>query len=273
VATTRKAEPRSGSPDSAPKTPLKLEPTYHRAFDTLRHWLHWALERLGKDTTLGIWNAAFRKPAGELTQKILASGWESCEPVEHTPISPEFPDVVEGVSREQAVSLIEAAPNLAAIRKRFPDLKVQKLVSAVDSLHIPFDEASRLAEALVARLGKQGELIAYDIVRAQRAFMARKPEEVAVFMKNMAASVSSSESRPFHTFDVIKASDDEFILHVKRCAWAEYFQKHHPSVGYLISCSTDEVAYRTRNPALRMQRTSTLMEGGACCDFRMYSVG
>lgn len=55
------------------------------------------------------------------------------------------------------------------------------------------------------------------------------------------------------------------------CEWARYFQERHPRVGYLMACSTDETAYRAFNPSLRLQRTQTLMEGGALCDFRIYA--
>ena len=50
------------------------------------------------------------------------------------------------------------------------------------------------------------------------------------------------------------------------------FRERHPGVGYLVACSTDEVDYRAFNEKLRMQRTSTLMEGGEVCDFRIYAV-
>jgi hypothetical protein len=33
-------------------------------------------------------------------------------------------------------------------------------------------------------------------------------------------------------------------------------------LGYLMACSTDEAAYRAFNDTLRLQRTSTSMEGG-----------
>ncbi len=60
-------------------------------------------------------------------------------------------------------------------------------------------------------------------------------------------------------------------LTVTQCEWARYFRERHPLVGYLMACSTDEAAYRAFNPALRLQRTSTLMEGGQVCDFRIYA--
>jgi predicted hydrocarbon binding protein len=71
----------------------------------------------------------------------------------------------------------------------------------------------------------------------------------------------------------VGTSEREVVLKVTECAWARYFRERHPQVGYLMACSTDEVAYRAFNKRLRMQRTSTLMEGGKVCDFRIYAVG
>jgi len=41
-------------------------------------------------------------------------------------------------------------------------------------------------------------------------------------------------------------------------------------VGYLVACSTDDAELRAVTDGLWMQRTSTIMEGGKLCDFRIY---
>jgi predicted hydrocarbon binding protein len=74
-------------------------------------------------------------------------------------------------------------------------------------------------------------------------------------------------------YEIIHASDREIVLHIKKCEWARYFHERHPQVGYLLACSTDEAAYRAFNCNLRMQRTTTLMEGGEVCDFKIYEAG
>lgn len=71
--------------------------------------------------------------------------------------------------------------------------------------------------------------------------------------------------------EIVRASEREVVLHIKACEWARYYRERHREVGYLMACSTDEIAYRAFNSALRTQRTSTLMEGGSLCDFRIYS--
>jgi len=71
---------------------------------------------------------------------------------------------------------------------------------------------------------------------------------------------------------IISVSEKEVVLHVSECEWARYYRENHPQVGYLMACSTDEAAYRAFNANLRLQRTRTLMEGAAVCDFRIFEV-
>lgn len=279
VAAERREDPVHSSQSATATFPLELAPSYRRNHDTLRHWLHYMLERLGRKTTLRIWNQAFQGPADELTESILASGWESSKPAEDKSARIGFPPQVEGVTREQAEDMLVRAPTLAAIRKRFDDLRVTKMITPVDAMHLIFDETARLTETLIKTLRKQGELVAYDIVRTlriRRASGKPEPMPVADFMKGFAAFAESKEVNLFTTaldVQVVKASDSEIVMRIKRCAWADYFRSRHLSVGYLLSCSTDDAEYRTTNPFLRMQRTTTLMEGGESCNFRIYSVG
>ena len=46
--------------------------------------------------------------------------------------------------------------------------------------------------------------------------------------------------------------------------------EHHPSVGYLLACSTDDPMYRRQCDDVRFQRRCTLMEGGDYCEFCFY---
>ncbi|MGD8531631.1 MAG: L-2-amino-thiazoline-4-carboxylic acid hydrolase, partial [Syntrophobacterales bacterium] len=64
----------------------------------------------------------------------------------------------------------------------------------------------------------------------------------------------------------------EVVINVRECEWARYFQERHPRVGYLMACSTDEVAYKSFNRDLRMRRTQTIMEGAEKCDFKIYAI-
>jgi hypothetical protein len=71
----------------------------------------------------------------------------------------------------------------------------------------------------------------------------------------------------------LAASGERVEFNVKRCRYAEYFQEMGlPELGYLIHCSRDFAMLGGFNPALRLKRTQTLMQGAACCDFRFSAV-
>ena len=137
------------------------------------------------------------------------------------------------------------------------------------------DGLALLTEALLRSRGKQGELIAYDVLREGRIRAAGgKAGSVAEILSDLTAE--PEEATLFTAgleMETLRVSERELVLHVKECEWARYFRERHPQVGYLLACSTDEVAYRAFNENLRLQRTSTLMEGGEVCDFRIYAVG
>lgn len=117
-------------------------------------------------------------------------------------------------------------------------------------------------------------MIAYDLLQQERIHAAGgQTGSVAEFILNFIAPPAEANlfSAGLET-QVVQAGESEATLHVKRCAWADYFRERRPQVGYLMACSTDEAAYRLFNPSLRLQRTTTLMEGGKFCDFRVYAV-
>ncbi|MGD9030375.1 MAG: L-2-amino-thiazoline-4-carboxylic acid hydrolase, partial [Anaerolineae bacterium] len=131
-----------------------------------------------------------------------------------------------------------------------------------------------VAEALLDEYGKQGEFIAYDIVKERRC--AAVPAGGVTISEFMGGNEYSPGTRNMFTagleVETISTSLTEDVFRVHHCEWARYFREKHPRVGYLMACSTDEAFARASNPALRLQRTSTLMEGGDFCDFRYYAV-
>jgi predicted hydrocarbon binding protein len=151
---------------------------------------------------------------------------------------------------------------------------VQRETSAYEALHLALHGRAFLAEALLDRHGKQGEFIAYDIVKERRC--AAVPAGGVTISEFMRRNADSPGTRNMFTagleVETVSTSPTEDVFRVHHCAWARYFREKHPRVGYLMACSTDEAFARASNPALRLQRTSTLMEGGEFCDFRYYAV-
>jgi hypothetical protein len=262
--------------------PLQLEPLWMQTYAGRLHWLESMLERLGKDATVAVWKAAFTATEDELLQKILASEWVPY-PAEETPrqtadglLDKFFASPVEGITKAEARRLVEMDPCIRMPRERFESLRVQREVTSYETCHLRFDGAARIAEEMLRQLGKEGELVAYDIVRAWR--VERSPteqQETAEILQEWAEFPATKERNMFTAgLDVVlvKSTETEVVMHSKKCEWARYFTERHPSVGYMMACSTDDVALRASNDSMRMQRTSTIMEGGKVCDFRVYVV-
>jgi predicted hydrocarbon binding protein len=206
-------------------------------------------------------------------REVSQGEWVDAEEAIAGILSSAFPSSIEGVSPAEARELVEKAPPILQIKQIFASPKVWREMTAFEALHLRFDGVALLAETLIQRYGKQGELIVYDLLREERLKAGGgKTGSVAEFLSDFIAA--PKEANLFTAgieSQVVKVSEHEVVLHIKECAWARYFRERHPQVGYLMACSTDEVAYRAFNENLRMQRTSTLMEGGQVCDFRIYT--
>ena len=263
--------------------PFRLAPWLPARYASYLHWLKHLLERLGHDCTLSIWQDVTQDYDATLLRQILGSGWQASaqdagmdgEASIAESCARSFPAAVEGVSQEKARQLVEKMPPIHQIKQTFPSRNVWKEITAYEALHLSFDGWALLTEALMRRYGKQGELIAYDVIREERIKMGEgKTGSVAEYISDFTAE--PEEANLFTAgleIERLHVSEREAVQHVKECAWARYFQERHPQVGYLVACSTDEVECRAFNKNLRMQRTSTLMEGGKVCDFRIYAVG
>lgn len=69
--------------------------------------------------------------------------------------------------------------------------------------------------------------------------------------------------------------DDEETLHfnVTGCRFAEMYRRlGAPDLGFLLSCSRDFTLSEGYSEQLHLERTQTIMEGAAFCDFR-YRLG
>ena len=261
---------------------FELAPWYESQYETQLRWLKHFLERLGKECTTTVWQKAFSDYDDKLLMELMAGEWiemtnSSSSDIDAriTKLIPEFfPVSVEGVSGDEAKQLIEMTPPIYQIRKGLPSLTVYQEMTAYDALHLRFDVIAALVESLVELLGKQGELIAYDLILEYRITAGgERTGNVEEFISE--AQAEPDEPNLFSAGledEIMHSSERELVVHVRECEWARYFQERHPQVGYLIACSTDEAAYKAFNKNLRLQRTTTLMEGGEFCDFRICAV-
>jgi hypothetical protein len=261
---------------------LRLFDVRGRVFSSYILWLKHLVERVGATATRKLWDDAFQRYDRKFLETILASEWRAAKSTnsEEGAKAPVCMSrsylgfMADGISGNEAQSLIEKTPPLPHILEHFPNLRVEREISAYETLHLSLHGIALLTETLIDQYGKQGELIAYDAMWAQRYAVGQRLGRSAADFFKLAGS-ESGEPDMFSAGlerEMVKVSSSELIMRVKECEWARYFLERHPRVGYLVACSTDEAFARGFHDSIRMKRTSTLMEGGSECDFRYCSV-
>lgn len=71
------------------------------------------------------------------------------------------------------------------------------------------------------------------------------------------------------TIDVKRRDAEAFDFNVTRCRYAEMYREMGlGDIGHLLSCARDGAFCQGYDPAIRLTRTQTLMEGASHCDFR-----
>ena len=64
-------------------------------------------------------------------------------------------------------------------------------------------------------------------------------------------------------------TEDTRICNTVGCLWADTWREWGAEdVGYLVCCSADFATIPAQHPNLRLERTTTLMEGANRCDFK-----
>lgn len=264
--------------------PLWLSYDFEEHFSTYLYWLKHFLERLGHDQALLLWQQTFRDYDDVLLSNILSQGWQEDE--EHRTDEAEeyitsqlvklFPLPVEGMSSEEAREIIENTPPFLQIRQRFSTLDMMRESTTFEALHLFRDGLALLAETMIDRFGKAGELMVYDAMLAELAGEQLRKVSVEEFMAGRLTRFSSKpeEEDQFTAgleVEVVRGSETEVVTLVKECEWARYFRERHPKVGYMLACSLDNAAYESFNERIHLQRSYTLMEGDEMCDFRVYA--
>lgn len=271
-------------PCSQRSYPIKLAADYCEQYRFRLHWLKYLWERLGREQALTVWNAALQG-RDDFTDRILAADWqpvpaEQCIDVEEfvrRSVAELFPTEFEGLSAAQARSMIDAMSPFPALRARFGDLNVTRPISSYESIHLFFHDIAKLAEKLIELHGKRGELIAYDAMVFAQVIDQKERLDASAYLRAKHARFRTGFADPtIFTAGlerkIVRASDNELVWQVTQCEWAHYFRQHHPKVGSIISCTTDHALYGSHNPKIRLQLTSTLMEGDRMCNFRLYAI-
>ena len=74
--------------------------------------------------------------------------------------------------------------------------------------------------------------------------------------------------------DLLEQSPERFSFNVTRCRYAEMYRALGlADLGSSLSCGRDFALIEGFNPAIRLTRTQTIMEGASHCDFRFVAPG
>jgi len=128
-------------------------------------------------------------------------------------------------------------------------------------------------DILVRDLGKAraqaiiGEAIEQAAVDAGAEFARNEPE--GADLRSFVALQYLWEKDNALDIRVIDNDDEHYNYDVTRCRYAEmYHEMGLGEIGHLLSCARDEKFIVGYAPEVELTRTTTVMQGAPCCDFR-----
>lgn len=135
---------------------------------------------------------------------------------------------------------------------------------------------ARILAPLVAALGDEFDRervlevvrhVIFQIAREQGAQIAERMGGSS--LEHFAASMDDWKKGDAMEIEVLEQTLERFSFNVTRCAYAEMYQALGiPELGSLLSCNRDLSFISGFNSNVRLQRTQTIMQGAAFCDFR-----
>ncbi len=109
--------------------------------------------------------------------------------------------------------------------------------------------------------------IIIDVAREQGRELARRMGGDS--LTKFAAALEGWKKGDAYRMDLLEQTDEKLSFNVTRCRYAEmYCALGIPEVGALLSCNRDFSLVEGFNPAVKLTRTQTVMEGASHCDFR-----
>ncbi|WP_312948784.1 L-2-amino-thiazoline-4-carboxylic acid hydrolase [Superficieibacter sp.] len=128
-------------------------------------------------------------------------------------------------------------------------------------------------DILVRDLGKDraqaiiGEAIEQAAVDAGAEFARQEPN--GADLRSFVALQYLWEKDNALDVRVIDDDDQHYNYDVTRCRYAEmYHEMGLGEIGHLLSCARDEKFIVGYAPDVELTRTTTIMQGARCCDFR-----
>jgi len=127
-------------------------------------------------------------------------------------------------------------------------------------------------QALGAEFGKDrvfevARRVIVDVARDQGRQVAERVGGSS--LTHFATALEDWKKGDAYRMDVLRQDGERFEFNVTRCRYAEMYRALGiPEVGALLSCNRDFALIEGFNPDVTLQRTQTIMEGAAHCDFR-----
>ena len=123
------------------------------------------------------------------------------------------------------------------------------------------------------RLGEEAtrELVAAFIDRASREDGAKSAERFGGDMAGLRRIAEEVWGGPGGGIDLqmLHESDDRLDFNVTRCGYAQLYKEWGLSdLGFQLQCSRDHAMLLGFNDDIELERSQTIMQGAACCDFR-----
>lgn len=146
---------------------------------------------------------------------------------------------------------------------------------------MPIIERRRIEAEIVGHLHREmvarfGEAAAREVVDAAirkaaiahgeklRADLGRMPD-----FRDFEAILPAWTAEDALVIEMKEATADSLSYDVTRCRYAETYKAMGlADLGALLSCNRDAAFCIGYNPDMRLERTTTIMEGGTRCDFR-----
>ncbi len=106
-----------------------------------------------------------------------------------------------------------------------------------------------------------------DVARQQGRELAQRVGGDS--LTHFASALEDWKKGDAYRMDVLERTDEKLSFNVTRCRYAEMYRALGiPEIGTLLSCNRDFSLVEGFNPAVKLTRTQTVMEGASYCDFR-----
>lgn len=131
-----------------------------------------------------------------------------------------------------------------------------------------------LIKAVAERIGLNEALSIVCEVNEQEAYQRGQNMAAAGGRNDINALVEEVEGwgrGGVWEMEVLEQTPETYFFDVTRCPYHEKYEELGVrEFGSCLSCCRDATFARGFNPNLRLVRTTTIMEGAECCDFRYY---